>query len=44
MKIVNMNNWLPKIYYPVYVDGTHIGNYSTQEAAEAAYRKAKNNG
>lgn len=43
MKIKNMNKWLPKPYFTVIANGNHIGNYSTQESANEAYRIATNN-
>lgn len=36
-----MNQWLPRKYYPVYVNEKHIGNYTTLEAAEKAYSESK---
>ena len=41
MKIENINNWLPKAYYPVFFRGIHLGNYSTRESAQLAYDMAK---
>jgi hypothetical protein len=41
MKIQNMNSWLPKPYFTVWIDGKPLGNYSTQIEADKAYEIAK---
>jgi len=41
MKITNMNDWLPNSYYASYLNGEHLGNYSTESEAIEAYEKSK---
>ena len=41
MKIKNMNDWLPRPYYPVYKNGKHIGSFTTLESAEKAFKGEK---
>ena len=41
MKITNMNDWLLKIFYASYLNGEHLGNYSTESEAIEVYEKAK---
>ena len=37
MKIANMNNWLPREYFSVQMDGRHYGNYRTVGEARYVY-------
>ena len=37
MKIANMNNWLPREYFSVQMDGEHYGNYKTVGEARYVY-------
>jgi hypothetical protein len=37
MKIANMNNWLPREYFSVQMDGKHYGNYKTVGEARYVY-------
>jgi hypothetical protein len=41
MKIQDMNSWLPRPYFTVWLNGKHLGNYSTQIEADKAYEIAK---
>ena len=41
MKIENMNSWLPKSYFSVWINGKWLGNYSTESEAKAVYESAK---
>lgn len=39
-----MNYWLPRPYFTVYVGDRFIGNYTTEESANEAYKQAKKQG